>query len=140
MELLLIREVSPASSHTSWRYTTVVIRLLASLILCLLQGVKQGMAYVGAQSVPELHAANVSGELRFEAQTGSAIKEGGVHSMLKYGARCSASNQVCVSGSLTTQAIALVDLPVRLLRERKYHWHRQNVSPQYRLRGCVQSQ
>lgn len=42
------------------------------------------MAYVGAQSVPELHAANVSGELRFEAQTGSAIKEGGVHSMLKY--------------------------------------------------------
>ncbi|KAF4652960.1 Inosine-5'-monophosphate dehydrogenase 1 [Perkinsus olseni] len=74
---------------------------VTSLIPYIMEGVKQGMAYVGAQSVSELHAANVSGELRFEAQTGSAIKEGGVHSMLKF-----SNNSSNRSGGFACSAVA----------------------------------
>mmetsp|Transcript_27671 Transcript_27671/g.44996 ORF Transcript_27671/g.44996 Transcript_27671/m.44996 type:complete len:565 (+) Transcript_27671:51-1745(+) len=48
------------------------------------QGIKHGMQDLGVKSLEELRSSVYSGKVRFEVRTGSAIKEGGVHSLYTY--------------------------------------------------------
>jgi IMP dehydrogenase len=50
----------------------------------LTQGIKHGFQDIGTRSIPALHQALYSGELRFERRTHAAQVEGGVHNLHSY--------------------------------------------------------
>ena len=50
----------------------------------LAKGISQGFQDMGVRSIPELHEALYSGQLRFERRTPAAQEEGSVHSLVSY--------------------------------------------------------
>ncbi|KAF4742060.1 Inosine-5'-monophosphate dehydrogenase 2, partial [Perkinsus olseni] len=54
-----------------------------SLVPYLVQGCRHGFQDLGVQSVTQLHHQLDDGTLRMEVRSGSAIKEGGVHDLVR---------------------------------------------------------
>ena len=57
---------------------------LKTYLPSILLGVKQGMQDIGFSSLVALHAAHLSGDLRFELRSPAAQREGQVHSVHTY--------------------------------------------------------
>ena len=57
---------------------------LVNYVPYLMQGLRRSLQDIGCRTIPGLHKALYSGQLRFEARTPSAQREGGVHGLHSY--------------------------------------------------------